>query len=214
LAGAFMKQLTNHPPEVRQAYASWASEIAADAFAFVHTGYASVAALHDVLSGSAQQVFMHHTNDPHPVCYVRVLMGTEMCRQFYGSGPWDELEEAFRSDYDIRKMRYPSIDLVQQCTAALPDVVRLILRDRYHAFNNNSLCKLIPPENVSPSSLQKLEYIAGPALFTSHAWIWKECIRLLALVGYRIATGEGDLTRYYRQQEEWMIRLGFTVELN
>ena len=68
-----------------------ASEMAADAFAFVHTGYAAVAALHDVVSGAPQAVFAYHQYDPHPISYIRVLMNIEMCRQFYGSGPWDNL---------------------------------------------------------------------------------------------------------------------------
>jgi hypothetical protein len=73
---------------------------------------------------------------------------------------------------------------------------------------------LIPPDRASPRELEKLEYIAGPALFTSHAWIWKECLRLLALNGYKIGIGKGDLSALYKQQEEWMIKLGFAVELN
>ena len=44
---------------VGQSYALWASEIAADAFAFVHTGYASVAALHDVIDGPDDTVFQY-----------------------------------------------------------------------------------------------------------------------------------------------------------
>jgi hypothetical protein len=90
----------------------------------------------------------------------------------------------------------------------------LVLRTPYKAFNNRSLAEIISPEHVSPVSLQRLEYIAGPALYTSHAWIWKECLRLLALNGFKIGAGMGDLTALYRQQEEWMIKLGFAVELN
>jgi hypothetical protein len=56
--------------------------------------------------------------------------------------------------------------------------------------------------------------MAGPALYTSHAWIWKECIKLLAVIGYKIGTGKGDLPAMYKQQEEWMIKLGFSVEMN
>ena len=56
-------------------WSAWASEIAADAFAFVHTGFASVAALHDVLSGERGFVFQHTPGDPHPICYLRVLLG-------------------------------------------------------------------------------------------------------------------------------------------
>ncbi|MGB8318996.1 MAG: hypothetical protein WCE54_12770, partial [Ignavibacteriaceae bacterium] len=62
--------------------------------------------------------------------------------------------------------------------------------------------------------LDKLEYIAGPALYTSHAWIWKECIKLLALIGYKIGVGENELAPLYKLQEEWMVRLGFSIGVN
>jgi hypothetical protein len=214
LAFAFNNNLPNHPSVVSGAFASWASEIAADAFAFVHTGYAAVASLHDVVSGSAQAVFAYHSSDPHPIGYVRVLMNIEMCRQFYGTGAWDSLELAFKNDYDLNAAGFPSTGLIKMCIDALPDAVRLILKFPYRAFNNKSLSQMIAPERTSPQSLQKLEYIAGPALYTSHAWIWKECIRLLAINGYKIGLGQGDLAALYKQQEEWMVKLGFSVELN
>jgi hypothetical protein len=141
-------------------------------------------------------------------------MNIEMCRQFFGSGPWDAMEEAFKNDYDINLVNFPSVGLIKFCEEALPDVVKLLLKSTYHAFGNRSLSQIINPENVSPKELEKLEYMAGPALYTSHAWIWKESIRLLALNGYRIGVGKGDLTALYKQQEEWMMKLGFSVELN
>jgi hypothetical protein len=52
-------------------FARWSSEIAADAFAFVHAGYASVAALHDVLDGGPRTVFGHDL--VHPIGAVRVV---------------------------------------------------------------------------------------------------------------------------------------------
>ncbi len=214
LSETLNSELSNHPKIVGPAFAGWASEIAADAFAFVHTGFAAVAALNDVVSGSPQAVFAYHVNDPHPISYVRLLMGTEMCRQFYGAGPWDNLEEAFRNDYDINLVNFPSVGLIKLCGAAIPDVVRLVLKKTYRAFGNQSLSQIIPPEKASPRELEKLEYLAGPALYTSHAWIWKECLRLLALGGTKIGTGKGDLNALYKQQEEWMTRLGFAVELN
>lgn len=214
MAGMFRDKLTSHPRITGEAFAGWASEIAADAFAFVHTGFAAVAALNDVVSGYPQAVFAYHPHDPHPISYIRVLMNIEMCRQFFGRGPWDDLEEAFKNDYDINLVSFPSVGLIKMCVAALPDVVRLILQQPYRAFDNKSLSQLIPPERVSPKELEKLEYMAGPALFTSHAWISKECLRLLALNGYKIGTGKGDLRALYKQQEEWMTKLGFAVELN
>lgn len=214
LAKEFYQKLTNYPKVVSAAFSSWSSEIAADAFAFVHTGFGSVAALHDVVSGAPESVFAYHVNDPHPISYVRVLMGLEMCRQFYGPGPWDNLEMCFKDDYDISQVNYPSIELIKMCTRSLPDVVNIALKSPFQAFNRQSLSQIIPPERVSPMSLEKLEYIAGPALFTSHAWIWKECIKLLALTGYKIGLGEQELEPFYKLQEEWMIRLGYSVELN
>ena len=214
LSNALSNDLNNHPKIVGSAFAGWASEMAADAFAFVHTGYAAVASLHDVVSGYPQSVFAYHQHDPHPISYVRVLMNIEMCRQFYGYGPWDQLEEAFKNDYDINLVNFPSVALIKMCADALPDVTRILLKNPYRAFGNRSLSQLIPPERASPKELEKLEYMAGPALYTSHAWVWKECIRLLALNGYKIGIGKGDLPALYKQQEEWMMQLGFAVELN
>ncbi len=214
LATAFQSQLPRYAESVRACFSGWASEIAADAFAFVHTGYAAVASLNDVVSGAPAAVFSYHANDPHPVSYVRVLLNVEMCRQFYGEGPWNDLADAFRYEYDIDLVQYPSVPLIRACVAALPDVVRVLLKSRYRAFGNQSLSQLLPPERVSPAALERLEYIAGPALFNSHAWIWKECIRLLALTGYKIGALKGDIGALYRQQEEWMRKLGFSIELN
>jgi hypothetical protein len=214
LAMTLQNGLHAHPKIVGLAFAGWSSEMAADAFAFVHAGYASVAALHDVVSGPAPSVFAYYRNDPHPICYLRVLMNIEMCRQFYGPGPWDGLEEAFKSDYDINLANFPSTGLIKMCTASMPDVVRLLLKSPYRAFGNKALSQLIPPERVSPKELEKLEATAGPALMTSHAWIWKESIRLLALNGYKIGVGKGDLSALYKQQEDWMLQLGFAVEAN
>jgi hypothetical protein len=214
LAHQFRNKFTNHPEVVGAAFASWASEIAADAFAFVHTGFGAVAALHDVVSGRPESVFAYHVNDPHPISYVRVLMGLEMCRHCYGPGPWDDLEQCFKEDYDVSKVNYPSIGLIKMCTAALPEAAGLILNSPFRSFKGKSLAEIIQPEKVSPKSLEKLEYIAGPALFTSHAWVWKECIKLLALTGYKIGVGQEELAPLYKLQEEWMTRLGFSVEIN
>jgi hypothetical protein len=214
LSTALNNNLSNHPKIAGEAFAGWSSEIAADAFAFVHTGFAAVASLHDVISGSPAAVFAYHPNDPHPISYVRVLMNIEMCRQFYGKGPWDDLEESFKNDYDINLVNFSSTGLIKICVDALPDAVRIILKTAYRAFGNKSLSQIIPPDRASPKELEKLEYLAGPALYTSHAWIWKESIRLLALNGYKIGIGKGDLPALYKQQEEWMTQLGFAVELN
>ncbi|MGA9293545.1 MAG: hypothetical protein WBV81_13160 [Ignavibacteriaceae bacterium] len=214
LARELQLKLSEHSPAVGTAFSSWASEIAADAFAFVNTGFAAVAALNDVVSGRIQSVFAFHPLDPHPISYVRILLGIEMCRQFYGPGPWDTLEMSFKEDYNINEVNFPSVGLIKMCVDAIPDAVQIILKSPYLAFGGKSLAQAIPPDNVSPKALDKLEYIAGPALYTSHAWIWKECIKLLALIGYKIGVGENELAPLYKLQEEWMVRLGFSIGVN
>ncbi len=214
LARELQLKLGEHSSVVGAAFSNWASEIAADAFAFVHTGFAAVAALNDVVSGRVQSVFAFHPLDPHPISYVRILLGIEMCRQFYGPGPWDALETAFKADYNINEVNFPSVGLIKMCVDAVPDAVQIILKSPYLAFGGKSLSQAIPPENVSPRELEKLEYIAGPALYTSHAWIWKEALKLLALIGYKIGVGEQELAPLYKQQEDWMIRLGFSIGIN
>ena len=80
LSAALSQGLAGSSGELGRRLVGWASEIAADAVAFVHTGFASVAALHDVLAGETSSVFRHTPGDPHPICYLRVLLGVEMCR--------------------------------------------------------------------------------------------------------------------------------------
>lgn len=214
LSNNLSKNLSQHSKLVATAFSNWASEIAADAYAFVHTGFAAVASLHDVISGMPNTVFSYQPHDPHPISYIRVLLNVEMCRLFYGPGPWDDLAAAFKHDYDINLVNASSTGLIKMTVDALPDVVKIVLKDPYPAFGNRSLTQLIDPQKASPRDLEKLEYMAGPALFTSHAWIWRECIRLLALNGYKVGIGMGNLAALYKQQEEWMIRLGFSVDLN
>ena len=87
--------------DIAETVASWASEIAADSFAFAYSGYAAVVALSDVVAGRGPEVFRFLYGDPHPISYLRVLLGVEMCRRFYGMGPWDELATAWQQLYPI-----------------------------------------------------------------------------------------------------------------
>lgn len=199
--------------EVAKAYSLWSSEIAADVFAFVHTGYGSIAALHDVVSGKPQSVFAYHKADPHPVGYVRVLLGIEWCNICYGKGPWDDLKTAFMQQYDIRMVDFSSVPFIKKCIEALPKIAQLCLDAPLKTLNGNTVAKLIPPERVSPQSLQQLQQTAGESLYTSHVWLNREPIRTLALNSYLIAT-QPEAEKYYLIQEKWMKQLGFSIDLN
>jgi len=197
---------------VADAWNAWSSEIAADAFAFVHTGYASVAALHDVLAGEGSMVFRHTPGDPHPICYLRVLLGTETCRYFYGDGPWDALAASWTASYPPAGSNARTQRLLEESVPLLPRIVKLVHDTPQRAFRGRSLRALIQPERVSPAELKAMETRLGPSLYTSMHWVWEECIRLLALTGWRIAVSPAAAAETLKAQEESMLRLGGSLQ--
>jgi hypothetical protein len=212
LASKLATGLTGAPVGVSREWASWASEIGADAFAFVHTGYAAVAALHDVLAAEDAIVLRHTPGDPHPISYIRVLLGVEMCRQFYGAGPWDALAQAWTQLYSLQKAQGATRALLEASVAFLPSIVRITLREPMRAFDGRPLAALINPDRVKPEALLAMEQQLGAALYTSTHWIWTEALRLLALTGLRIATTPDKKVDTFAQPEEWLLRLGGALQ--
>jgi hypothetical protein len=212
LADALRSGLASAPDGTAEIWAGWSSEIAADAFAFVHTGYASVAALHDVIAGNEAAVLRHIPGDPHPISYLRVLLGVEMCRQFYGAGPWDDLALAWTAQYPFQKAGVGTSALLQASLPLLPEVVNLTLRSSVKGFGRRPLVALVDPARVSPAALDEVERRLGPALYTSMHWIWTESLRLLALSGFRAATATERAVELVKQQESWMLRLGGALQ--
>jgi len=212
LAETFDAGLSDAPDGVAETWTSWVSEIAADAFAFVHTGYASVAALHDVLAGEGSAVLQHTRGDPHPIGYIRVLLGVEMCRYFYGAGPWDSLADSWTGAYPVAAASSQTQRLLEHSVPLLPRIVRLTLDTPQKAFRGRPLRALIQPERVSPAELQTMEARLGTSLYTSMHWVWAECLRLMALTGWQIAampTTAGDVLKL---QEDSMLRLGGSLQ--
>jgi hypothetical protein len=213
LASRLESGLGDAPAGVAEAWSGWASEIAADAFAFVHTGYASVAALHDVLAGEEMLVLRHTPGDPHPIGYVRVQLGVETCRQFYGQGPWDELAASWTQFYPLEHAHGATESLLRNSLPYLPHIVQIVLREPMRAFDGRSLSTLINPERVKPETLLKMEQELGAALYTSMHWIWTEALRLLALSGFHLATRPERKAESYAQPEEWLLRLGGALQV-
>jgi hypothetical protein len=194
--------------EFAEIIASWSSEIAADAFAFANTGYASVVALSDVVAGRGAEVFRFLPGDPHPISYLRVLLGVEMCRRFYGMGPWDELAAAWQQQYPLHLAPQMSAAIVSAVIPLLPRIVDASLLTPLACFGGKSLAQIVDPQRVAPAALREMEHKAGGSIFTSSHWIWNECIRLTALTGLRYATEPEQGPKVLKQQEDWMIRLG------
>lgn len=195
-------------PQLGRAWAAWASEISADAVAFVHTGYGAVLALHDVLAGEPDFVFQLLGGDPHPMSYLRIELGIAMCRLAWGAGPWDGLSQDWREAYPIEQAPSEVRALVTASLPVLADVARLTLAAPTHAFRGRALVDIVSPDRVSPRALTDLERKLGPALYTSPHWIWTECLRLLALSALA-DDGDSNATEKTRPTAlDWMLRLG------
>ncbi|MEQ9482270.1 hypothetical protein [Coleofasciculus sp. F4-SAH-05] len=212
LAAILERELSTHSSELAEIWASWSSEIAADAIAFVHTGYAAVATLHDVLAGGDSFVFNFIPGDPHPTSYIRVLLGVEMCRQFFGTGSWDELSDSWSRSHLLERANSTVRAVLQESLPLLPKVSKLVLSTPMRAFGGRKLVNLVDPQNVRPSTLLKLEYQLGSALYTSHHWVEAEAVRLLALSGYKAATLPEQSLEILQQQRDWMVRLGSSLQ--
>jgi hypothetical protein len=211
LAAALSQGLSSLSSEVAGAWSGWASEIAADAVAFVHTGFASVAALHDVLAGETPSVFRYMPGDPHPICYLRVLLGVETCRYFYGEGPWNSLAQSWTTLHSPRIAPVETRRLIDESIPALPAIARIVFDTPMLAFRRAKLRDLVRPERVSPEALSEMATTIGPALFTSSHWLWTESLRILALTGLQAATRPQDLREILGQQERAMLGLGGVV---
>jgi len=146
------------------------SEISADAFAFVNTGYAAVAALHDVIAGEEAQVFSLPPGDPHPVAYLRVLLNVQMCRSCFGAGPWDDLEAAWREAYPLSAAPGPARQAIERSLPLLPRIVDLCLAKPSRSFGNRPLTGLIQPARVRPEALQEMATTLADHEWPTAAW--------------------------------------------
>ena len=213
LARVLSDQLTGVSPKLAAIWSGWASEIAADTFAFVHTGYASVAGLHDVVSGESRFVFQYVPFDPHPVSYLRVLLGITLCKVSYGEGPWDQMERVWRQKHTLAHAEPEVKQLVRQSLPQLERIADLCLHTPLEAFGGRPITYWLQPTQVGPALLARLVKRAGAALYTSNHWVSTEAIRLLALGGYQIAITPNHVPMLLRQQRTWMLRLGATLQV-
>ncbi len=213
LAAALHEAARPAGPEVARLWASWASEVGADAFAFAHAGYAAVAALHDVVAGAPAHALLLLPGDPHPVAYLRVLLGRAMCTRYYGAGPWDDLARAWVHNYPLARAEGGVRVAIEASLARLPDLVEATFERRYAGFGGRALRDLVDPIRVRPDALAELERAAGGSLFTSDHWVDREALRMLAICGYRVAVAPDSVDETLKVQSAWMQRLGARTEV-
>jgi hypothetical protein len=186
LADALYDGLKEKDKTIAKVFSGWSSEIAADAIALCTTGFAAVAALHDVVDNEGESVFIYDENDPHPISYLRVLLNCAMCDVLFGRGPWQQMAEQWKTYHPLKKAGKEAALVVQLSTPHLETIAKIILTHNYQAFSGKSIIKIIDIGKVNLVQLGKIEDqlnkdpIIKPEQFG---------LQFIALSGYKIGTG-------------------------
>lgn len=201
LRTALSKELAD-APQLASVWSSWASEIAADVFAFAHTGYASVTALYDVVADEST-IFRWPLGDPHPIGWLRARLGVELCRDAWGPGPWDALDAAVVGAHPMSRVSGVLAEVLQGSAERLPRIARACRNTRIPGLANRTISEMLPAARVSPSALADFEREAGPTLWTSAAIREREGIRLVALAGLREAERPQTAGEWAARARDW-----------
>ena len=190
-------------PELARMWTPWASEIAADAFAFVHTGFASVSALYDVV-GDRRSILRWPMGDPHPIGWLRTMLGCAWCSRAFGAGPWDQLRRAVIIAHPP-SLAGPTLGaLVDRSMRAMERIAAACLNAPVPALGGRPVTTVHDPSRVSPAALKGLERTGGPALWTSPHWRATEGIRLVALAGLREAEHPERAGEWIDRARTWL----------
>ena len=175
---------------------------------FVHTGFASVATLHDVIASESRVVTGLNQPHPHPSGWLRVLLGCALCRVAYGDGPWDALEAAWRRAYPISHSPTAHRTVLERGSRHVPRIADALLDAPYAALGGRRIAEVVDPGARVAVRLAQLEAKGGAALYVSSQWVREECLRLLALSGFKIATDPASYGAATERQRAWMEHLG------
>lgn len=190
--------------ELREMWTPWASEIAADVYAFLHTGYASVAALYDVV-GDAETIMRWPIGDPHPIGWLRTALGCAFASLCFGAkGPWVSLQRAMEARFPVTAADATLRPLLTRSIAAMPRIAAACLAAKVPALNGKPMTDVLDPARVSPTALSELERTAGAALWTSAHWRQSEGIRIVALAGFREAERPETAMMWIERARVWL----------
>lgn len=190
--------------ELQRMWSAWASEIAADVYAFLHTGFASVAALYDVV-GDANTILRWPVGDPHPVGWLRTALGCEFSARCFGAeGPWVTLMRAMNAHHPVNRADETLRPLLVRSMEAIRSIAEACLIAPVPALGGKPMTSVLDPGRVSPAALAELERSAGAGLWTSPHWRRAEGIRIVALAGLREAEQPATATEWINRARTWL----------
>ena len=154
---AVATELTQHGTSsaVIELFVHWLSEIAADLWSFLASGMAHAATLREILALPAEHAFRLSMQVPHPPPYLRALLGFQLCRDNWGTGPWDSWEAQWLSNYPREDCPPTTRDLFDAARAALPQVSHILLNARFKTIGGRRLAQLFDLDVLAPVSLAR-----------------------------------------------------------
>ena len=136
-------------------WSSWTSEIAADFWALHQSNFASVMGLYEVVTGSSDRVFRIIQGDPHPMAFLRVMMGLTFCKMAFGSGPWDDFMRVWQALYPIDATSAEPATIARESLPILPAICKAISNTKMKAFLGSSLNQILPWDAASPTRIKE-----------------------------------------------------------
>jgi hypothetical protein len=194
LAAAMHDLLAPEAPLAAVKWRDWASEVAADVYAFALLGYAPLPALATVVDGTTPAVFRMLPADPHPFGWVRVQFNATLCRSWFGPGPWDRMARVWARRHPLERADPEAAEVARQSLPYLGALADVCTRAPMRAFGRKPLCALADPRRVSPAELTLLARRAGPALYTSSYLQRLEPLRILAWTVLRAGAADVPTT--------------------
>jgi hypothetical protein len=195
-------------PGLAEVWQGWAGEIAADVHAFAQAGWAPVVALANVVDGPTSSVYRIRYGDPHPFPFLRVMFNVELCRRWFGEGPWDTLAEAWLRRHPLEQAAGEGGALARASLAVLPDLVDVCTRQPMAAFGGVPLSALLDPRRAAPAALDELALQAGPSLLTSAYLRRREPLRILAYLSTRAVLEPAAAANHRARLLAWVSDVG------
>ena len=153
-------------------------------------------------------MFRIRFGDPHPFPFLRVMFNAELCRSWFGAGPWDDVAAVWRQRHPLAHADGDVAALTRASLAALPDVVDVCTRRPMAAFGGAPLSALLDPRRVSPAALDSLARQAGPSLLTSAYLRRREPLRILAQLSTRAVLEPADAADHQARLLAWVTDVG------
>ncbi|MGI5292773.1 hypothetical protein ACQEVF_57010 [Nonomuraea polychroma] len=188
-------------------WSSWASEIAADVGAFMLCGWPPVPALANVVDGTTTAVHRIRPGDPHPPAWLRVKLNVELCRNWFGPGPWDALGETWQSRHAPSRLPGRDAQVASASMPMLPEIAAACTRRPFKAFGGRPLSALADPRRVSPAALAELARTAGDTLLTSAFLARNESLRVLAVLTSQQPSDPAEATVHTSRLHKWLAQL-------